>query len=274
MKLITLFLMVSQLSFAQIWVESLDDAKKMAKATNKFILIDFTATWCKPCKKMEQDFWHNANYKTTLDKFIIVPVDFDRNKDLVQRYNVRSIPNVKLVDMNGDMIYEALGFSNAAFSNKEFEGFPGNSQSLYKNLIFKDKKNPTDEELFNLATSYQVLLQISENNARNSFLRLSNNFFDKCIKKTSNISYMESSELGKLFNFALTDSGQKVVKKLEISKVSDENKPFAYYILAKANYQENNKEEAEKNILEIEKTGIDQWIYAAKILKEKYSLKK
>lgn len=258
------------MSLAQIWVDTLDDAKKMAKAANKFILIDFTATWCKPCKKMEQDFWHNSNYKTTLDKFIVVPIDLDRNRDIAQHYNVRSIPNVKLTDMNGDVIYESLGFDNAVFFNKEFEGFPNNSEILYKNLNFKDKKQPTDEELLNLATSYQVLLQLSKNNARNSFFKLSNNFFDKCLKQTSNASYKETSELGKFFNLALTDYGQKVIKKLEVSKVSDENKPFAYYILAKSNYQENNKGEAEKNIVEIEKTGVEQWVYAAKILKEKY----
>lgn len=104
-------------------------------------------------------------------------------------------------------------------------------------------------------------------------MRLSNSFFDKCIKKTSDVNYKETSELGKFFNLALTYSGQKVVKKLDISKVSDENKPFAYYILAKANYQEKNKEEAEKNISEIEKLGVEQWAYAAKILKEKYNQK-
>ena len=114
-------------------------------------------------------------------------------------------------------------------------------------------------------------MQKSKNNARNIFFRLSNNFFDKCIKKTSNINYKETSELGKFFNLVLTDSGQKVVKKLDISTISDENKPFANYILAKANYLENNKEEAEKNIAEIQKQGVEQWIYAAKKLKEKYT---
>lgn len=263
--------MISQFGFSQIWADTLDEAKKLAKETNKFVLIDFTATWCKPCRKMEQDFWYNANYKTTLDKFIIVPVDIDRSRDIAQQYNIQSIPNVKLLDMNGDIIYETLGFTNGAFFNKEFEGFPSNSENLYTALNFKDKKNPTDEELSNLATSYQVLLQLSKNNARNIFFRLSNNFFDKCIKKTSNINYKETSELGKFFNLALMDSGQKVVKKLDISKISDENKSFANYILAKANYLESNKEEAEKNIAEIQKQGVEQWIYAARKLKEKYT---
>ncbi len=272
MKLnILFFLTIAQFCFAQVWVNSLEEAKKLAKATNQFIILDFNATWCQPCKVMETEFWYNKQYKNTLDKFIIVSVDIDRSKDITQWYNVVSIPNIKLLDVNGDVIYETLGFNNADSFNRELNDFPETSENLYENLNFKNKKSPTDEELINLATSYQILLQKSKNNARNIFFRLSNNFFDKCIKKTSNINYKETSELGKFFNLVLTDSGQKVVKKLDISTISDENKPFANYILAKANYLENNKEEAEKNIAEIQKQGVEQWIYAAKKLKEKYT---
>lgn len=271
MKLKFLFLLlISQLGFSQIWVNSLDEAKKVAKATNKFILLDFNATWCKPCKKMEKDYWYNASYKPTLDKFIIVPVDIDINRDIAQNYNVRSIPDVKLVDINGEVIHQTLGFQNAEYFNKEFNGFPESSEDLYTNLIFKDKKNPTDEELINLATSYQVLLQKSENQARNQFLDLSNNFFNKCIKKTSDIKYKEISELGKFFNLALTNSESKIIKNLDVSKISEENKSYAHYILAKAHYQASNKVEAEKNIAEIEKINDENWVYAAKTLKSKY----
>lgn len=131
MKLkILLLLMISQYGFSQMWADTYDEAKKLAKETNKFVLVDFTATWCKPCRKMEQDFWYNTQYKTTLDKFVIVSIDIDRNRDIAQKYNIQSIPNVKLLDVNGDVIYETLGFRNAAFFNNEFEGFPNNSDSL------------------------------------------------------------------------------------------------------------------------------------------------
>ncbi|EJL75099.1 thioredoxin family protein [Chryseobacterium populi] len=271
MKLKFLFLLlISQFGFSQIWVNSLDEAKKVAKTTNKFILLDFNASWCKPCKKMETDFWYNTAYKSTLDKFIIVPIDIDTNRDVAQNYNVSSIPDVKLVDINGDVIHQTLGFQNSKYFDQEFNGFPEGTEDLYTSLNFKDKKNPTDEELITLATSYQVLLQKSENTARNKFLTLSNNFFNKCIKKTSDAKNKEISELGKFFNLALTNSENKVVKNLDTSKISEENKSYAHYILAKAYYQTSNKNEAEKNIAEIEKINDENWVYAAKTLKAKY----
>lgn len=272
MKLKFLFLLtISQLGFAQIWINSLESAKKIAKETNKFILLDFNAIWCKPCKIMETDFWHNAKYKSTLDKFIIVPVDIDNDRDLARYYSVSTIPDVKLIDIEGNIIYNTLGFDNAESFNTKFEGFPGNSEDLYQSLNFKDKKNPTDEELLNLATTYQILLQKSKNTARDHFFKLSNNFFNKCIKKTSNTEYREISELGKLFNFVLTNSGNKAIKNIDISKISNGNKSYAYYILAKANYQEKKNAEAEKNILEIEKINDSHWVTTAKILRTKYN---
>lgn len=272
-KFLFLFL-VSHFVYSQIWVNSLDDAKDVAKASGKFILIDFNASWCGPCKVMDREFFHNAKYKTTLDKFILVSIDVDRNTNLAQYYSIRTLPNIKLVDVNGGVIYESSGFDSAEDSNTEFAGFPESSGDLYEKLNLKNKKKPTDEELLNIATSYQILLQKSKNKARNQFLKHSNNFFDKCIKNTFNTNYKEISELGKLFNLALTDSVDKVIKKLDVSKISNENKSYAYYILAKANYANDNSDEAEKNILEIEKLNNEEWISAGKVLKAKYNQKK
>lgn len=57
---------------------------------------------------MEAKYWHNPEYKTSLDKFIIVPIDIDINKSLAQQYDVTSIPNVQLVDINGNVIHKTL----------------------------------------------------------------------------------------------------------------------------------------------------------------------
>lgn len=272
MKNIVFFLIISQLCHAQTWVNSIEDAKKVAKATNQFIVIDFNATWCQPCKKMETEFWKNPQYKKTLDKFVLVSVDIDANRELASRYSVKSIPNVKLVDINGNIIHEVQGYISAQSVNREFEGFPENSENLYETLHFKNDKKPTDEEFLNLATSYQVLLQKSQNNsAKYQFLNLSNAFFNKCIKNTHNADFKETSELGKFLNLTFTGSEKKVIKNLDVSKISDKNRSFANYILANVYYEMGNKDEAEKNLIEIQKINDEQWIYAAKMLKEKFT---
>lgn len=267
-------MLLSQLALSQIWANSLDDAKKIAMATNKFIMIDFNATWCKPCKMMESEFFKNSKFKENLDKFVIVAVDIDFNKDVANSYGVSSIPNVKITDVNGDVIYEVLGYEGANSSNKEFIGFPNNAENLYESLNFADKKNPTENELINLGTSYQVLLQKSQDIARRKFASLSNNAFSKCVKKTSDKNTKEIAELGKFFNLALTDSGSKVIKNLDVTKISEANRSYAYYILAKSNYEEKHIVEGDKMVLEIEKVNDQQWIPAAIALRNKFSKNK
>lgn len=272
MKAITfLFLMVSQILFSQIWTETLDEAKKLAKEKNKLILIDFNASWCAPCRKMESDFWYNSKFTKTLDKFIVVPVDIDFNKSIASYYNINSIPNVKVVDYSGNVIHEFLGFDNAEKTAKEVEGFPDSTEDLYQKMEFKDKKNPTDEELLMLAMSYQILLQKSEGYAKSIFERMSTINFNKCVKKTENKSYKETAELSVLFNNVLINRNNKVIKSLDTNAISSENKSFAHYILAKAYYQENKKEEANKSIAEIILINDKQWVGAAEVLKKKYN---
>jgi thiol-disulfide isomerase/thioredoxin len=263
--------LLSQFALSQIWVNSFEDAKKMAKATNKFILVDFNATWCKPCKMMESEFFKNPKYKENLDKFIAVSVDIDAERGLASEYGVSSIPNVKVMDITGDVIHEVLGYEGATSSDKEFEGFPNNAENLYESLVFADKKNPTAEELLNLGTSYQLLVQKSQNRAKQKFASLSSNTFTKCAKKTKDNNIKEVAELGKFFNQALTNSGSKVIKNLDVAKISEPNRSYAYYILAKSNYEEKHKDEGDKMVMEIEKINDQQWVPAATALKTKFA---
>lgn len=271
-KLLFIILLI-QFNFghSQTWMNSLADAKKFASATNRFIILDFNAIWCKPCRMMEYEYWNNNTYKQTLNKFIIVPIDIDTDKLTAQQYGVQSIPNVKVIDNNGNVIHEVLGFQGAEHSDREFNGFPDNAENLYTLLNFKDKKKPTDEELLGLATAYQVLLQKSKGLAKIDFERLSNSTFNKCLKTTANSNYKEIAELGKNFNNILVENNRKTIKTLDISKISLENKSYAHYILAKAYYQEKNNSEAEKHINEIIKINSEEWVPAAQVLKKKYN---
>ena len=53
------------------------------------VLVDFNASWCGPCKSMRPMLDELANNNT---KYKIVSVDIDEEDELVEEYEVASIP--------------------------------------------------------------------------------------------------------------------------------------------------------------------------------------
>ncbi len=53
------------------------------------VLVDFNASWCGPCKSMRPMLDELANNNT---KYKIVSVDIDEDDELVEEYEVASIP--------------------------------------------------------------------------------------------------------------------------------------------------------------------------------------
>lgn len=103
---IILFILVFQIGHAG-WFYNFEDAQKISLATNKFMLIDFTAKWCGPCKKMELNSWSNEQILNLLENYIIVKLDVDLNRDLAIKDGVKSIPNIFVMDGNGFVVHRA-----------------------------------------------------------------------------------------------------------------------------------------------------------------------
>jgi len=69
--------------------ESLEELTKTGVS-----VLDFSATWCGPCRMLHPNFEAVSN-ELTAYKFI--GIDVDENPELAARFNVRAVPTIVLI---------------------------------------------------------------------------------------------------------------------------------------------------------------------------------
>jgi thioredoxin 1 len=64
------------------------------RSSDKPVLVDFTASWCGPCKQIAPILEELADEQA--DKFSVVKIDVDANPQTTLRYDVMSMPTLIL----------------------------------------------------------------------------------------------------------------------------------------------------------------------------------
>jgi thioredoxin 1 len=85
--------------------KTFDDEVLSAKTP---VLVDFTATWCGPCKALARVVDQFANEQQGRVK--VVTVDIDDAPDIAARYGVRAVPTV-IAFSGGTKIAQRLGLT-------------------------------------------------------------------------------------------------------------------------------------------------------------------
>ena len=101
------------------WGNNLDSAFTTASTSDKFIMIDFMAEWCPPCKKMDKETFSNIDIIYKSNEFIPIRIDVDKQKDIAEEYNGNArkyggigIPNILFLDKEKNLIRQIVGFHN------------------------------------------------------------------------------------------------------------------------------------------------------------------
>lgn len=70
------------------------------------VVLDFGATWCGPCKKLEPIIEELS--KEVGDRALFAKVDIDESVDTARRYGVMSVPTVVFLK-NGQPVHKFVG---------------------------------------------------------------------------------------------------------------------------------------------------------------------
>ena len=101
------------------WISNLDLAFTIASKSDKFIMIDFMAEWCPPCKKMDIETFSVSKVIKKTNEFIPVRIEVDKQKNIAEEYNGNArkyggigIPNILFLDKEKNIIRQIVGFHN------------------------------------------------------------------------------------------------------------------------------------------------------------------
>ena len=84
-------------------------------ADNKLVVVDYTASWCGPCRMIAPLIDRlAAEYSNSVS---VVKIDIEKNQDNAKKYEIKDIPAV-LVFRDGEVVEKLLGLQTYEnFSN-------------------------------------------------------------------------------------------------------------------------------------------------------------
>lgn len=84
-----------------------DSLLPQAGTSAKPVIIDFSAQWCSPCKKLEDVTFRDSRVKAKIEKhFVLMKVDLTRNGNpdferLLEKYDIKGVPTLVFLDSQG-----------------------------------------------------------------------------------------------------------------------------------------------------------------------------
>lgn len=79
----------------------------LAESPTRLVVVDFTATWCGPCRMLAPKFEAWAEELSDKD-VLFVKVDVDSNSETAASANVAAMPTIQLFK-NKEMVKEIVG---------------------------------------------------------------------------------------------------------------------------------------------------------------------
>ncbi|MDH4038752.1 MAG: thioredoxin domain-containing protein [Candidatus Krumholzibacteria bacterium] len=119
-----------------------------AKQENKFVFIDFYATWCGPCKRLDKEVYPQASAEKLLNSMIAAKFDAEKDpwKPVANEFRVRAYPTLLVLGPDGKEVGRYIGYLPTDEFVEVIGGYAAGKSQL-EMLEAQLTKNPNDFDL-------------------------------------------------------------------------------------------------------------------------------